>query len=52
MIGNDRKGLCFRNRHENIFDTYEKNAGLLIIYGAAVWGKILLEELERGGYFQ
>ena len=44
MINNNIDGLCFRNRHENIFDIYEKNEGLLVIYGAAAFGKMFLEE--------
>ncbi len=49
MINNNIGGLCFRNRHENIFDIYKQNEGLLVIYGAAAFGKMLLEEIGGGG---
>lgn len=38
------EGLCFRRRDEDIFEYYEKNGGILAVYGAAFWGNMLAEE--------
>lgn len=44
MKDKEMHGVCFRTRNDNIYDYYERNHGLCIVYGAGFWGKVFAEE--------
>lgn len=45
------KGSCFMSKKDSIYNTIKQNEGLCIVYGATLWGRMLVSEDIHIDYF-
>ena len=45
------KGSCFMSKSDSIYEYIKQNEGLCIVYGATVWGEMLVSEDIKIDYF-